>query len=206
MLIGQGLVRAADGKHPVALTGRVYCQVDARYGAIRSGDLLTTSWTRPATRLKVTNHARAHGAIIGKAMTRLESGKGLVLVLVSLTITRASQNHSPSTSTGRYQNENRDRFDLWSPPQAFSAQTYTSSWSAFDSGVASSQSSGRGAPWRSWIMGVPSTPKRQLRNRGATSFHANSLIPGQAPSLRISLVGNDVRVPSWAASASTFGP
>ena len=32
----------------------------------------------------VTDHAKAQGAIVGKAMTPLESGKGLVLVLVTL--------------------------------------------------------------------------------------------------------------------------
>jgi hypothetical protein len=34
--------------------------------------------------MKVINHARAQGAIIGKAMTELKSGRGLVLVLVTL--------------------------------------------------------------------------------------------------------------------------
>ena len=33
---------------------------------------------------RVTDHARAQGAILGKAMSRLNEGKGLVLVLVSL--------------------------------------------------------------------------------------------------------------------------
>jgi hypothetical protein len=32
--------------------------------------------------MKVVDHDRAQGAIIGKAMTGLESGQGLVLVLV----------------------------------------------------------------------------------------------------------------------------
>ena len=82
MLMGQAGT-AADGKHPVALTGRVYCLVDAGQGGIRPGDLLTTSDT-PGHGMKVTDHARSQGAIIGKAMTALESGKGLVLVLVSL--------------------------------------------------------------------------------------------------------------------------
>lgn len=74
---------AADGKHPVALTGRVYCLVDAERGAIEPGDLITTSDT-PGHGMKVTEHARAQGAIIGKAMTPLAAGRGLVLVLVSL--------------------------------------------------------------------------------------------------------------------------
>ena len=34
--------------------------------------------------MKVTDYARAQGAIIGKAMTRLPEGHGLILVLVSL--------------------------------------------------------------------------------------------------------------------------
>jgi hypothetical protein len=83
MLMGQKGTEA-DGKHPVALTGRVYCYVDADAGgAIEPGDLLTTSPT-PGHGMKVTDHAKATGAIIGKAMGKLTSGKGLVLVLVSL--------------------------------------------------------------------------------------------------------------------------
>lgn len=82
MLMGQdGTI--ANGKHPVALTGRVYCLVDATHGEIKPGDLLTTSST-PGHAMKVTNHEAGRGAIIGKAMTSLKDGKGLVLVLVSL--------------------------------------------------------------------------------------------------------------------------
>ena len=74
----------ADGKHPVALSGRVYVWVDAtRGGAVKPGDMLTTSAT-PGHAMKVINHAKAQGAIIGKAMTGLKSGRGLVLVLVTL--------------------------------------------------------------------------------------------------------------------------
>jgi hypothetical protein len=73
----------ADGRHPVALSGRVYVWADASRGAIKPGDLLTTSPT-PGHAMKVTNPARAHGAIIGKVMTGLKNGKGLVLVLVTL--------------------------------------------------------------------------------------------------------------------------
>jgi hypothetical protein len=73
----------ADGQHPVALSGRVYVWADATRGAIKPGDLLTTSAT-PGHAKKALNPARAQGAIIGKAMTELKSGKGLVLVLVGL--------------------------------------------------------------------------------------------------------------------------
>lgn len=74
---------AADGAHPVALIGRVYCRADAASGPIQPGDMLTTSDV-PGHAMKVTDHTRSHGAVLGKAMTSLKSGKGLVLVLVSL--------------------------------------------------------------------------------------------------------------------------
>jgi hypothetical protein len=73
----------ADGSHPVALSGRVYCLADASDGPIAPGDLLTTSDT-PGHARRVDDHTRAQGAVLGKALTRLESGRGLVLVLVSL--------------------------------------------------------------------------------------------------------------------------
>ena len=82
MLMGQTGTEA-DGAHPVALTGRVYCYVDTANGPIEPGDLLTTSAT-PGYAMKVTDHSKALGAIIGKAMTSLPEGKGLVLALVSL--------------------------------------------------------------------------------------------------------------------------
>jgi hypothetical protein len=74
----------ADGEHPVALTGRVYCYVDADAGgSVQPGDLLTTSDV-PGHAMKATDRGRAFGAILGKAMTPLTEGRGLVLVLVSL--------------------------------------------------------------------------------------------------------------------------
>lgn len=82
MLMGQA-GSIANGKHPVALTGRVYCHVDASFGEIEPGDLITTSST-PGHGMKVGDHDQAQGAIIGKAMTGLKEGRGLVLVLVSL--------------------------------------------------------------------------------------------------------------------------
>ena len=82
MLMGQSGT-LADGDHPVALSGRVYVWADAINGAIMPGDLLTTS-NRPGHAMKVTDHGKAQGAILGKAMTSLDSGRGLVLVLVTL--------------------------------------------------------------------------------------------------------------------------
>lgn len=72
-----------DSGPSVALSGRVYARADASYGAIKPGDLLTTSNT-PGHAMKVSDHAKAAGAILGKAMSSLGQGKGLVLVLVTL--------------------------------------------------------------------------------------------------------------------------
>ena len=49
---------AADGEHPVALTGRVYCWADASSNPVKPGDLLTTSDT-PGHAMKVTDYAKA---------------------------------------------------------------------------------------------------------------------------------------------------
>jgi hypothetical protein len=73
----------ADGQHPVALTGRVYALADASNGPIEPGDLITTSG-RAGYGMKATDPTRSRGAILGKAMTGLGEGTGLVLVLVSL--------------------------------------------------------------------------------------------------------------------------
>ena len=72
-----------DQGQNVALTGRVYVLADATYGTIKPGDLLTTSDT-PGHAMKVANHAKAQGAILGKAMGPLTHGRGMVLVLVTL--------------------------------------------------------------------------------------------------------------------------
>jgi len=68
---------------PLALTGKVYCKVDAQYSPIEVGDLLTTSPT-PGHAMKATEGARAFGSVIGKALRALEGGQGLVPILVSL--------------------------------------------------------------------------------------------------------------------------
>lgn len=72
-----------EGGQNVALSGRVYVLADASSSPIKPGDLLTTSDT-PGYAMKVTDHAQAQGAILGKAMSALPEGKGMVLVLVSL--------------------------------------------------------------------------------------------------------------------------
>jgi hypothetical protein len=74
---------AVEGGENVALSGRVYVQADATFGAIKPGDLLTTSTTRGHA-MKVGDAAKAQGAILGKAMSGLKEGTGMVLVLVTL--------------------------------------------------------------------------------------------------------------------------
>lgn len=74
---------AADGGCNVSLSGRAYVRASNCNGPIRPGDLLTTSGI-PGHAMKVTDHNRASGATLGKAMTALDAESGLVLALVSL--------------------------------------------------------------------------------------------------------------------------
>lgn len=71
-----------DGQ-PVALSGRVWVKCDAGPAPIGPGDLLTTA-AAPGHAMKAVDHDRAQGAVLGKAMTALPRGKGLVLTLISL--------------------------------------------------------------------------------------------------------------------------
>lgn len=73
----------AENSMPLALSGRVWVYADATKNPIIPGDLLTTSNT-PGHAMKATNYKKAQGAIIGKAMSELKSGKGLILVLITL--------------------------------------------------------------------------------------------------------------------------
>ena len=70
-----------EGGQNVALSGRVYALATAANGPIKPGDLLTTSKV-PGHAMKATDRERAYGAVIGKAMSPLQSGEGLVLVLI----------------------------------------------------------------------------------------------------------------------------
>jgi hypothetical protein len=73
----------SEGRVPVALVGKAYCKVDAKYSPIKVGDLLTTSPT-PGHAMKATDPARAFGAVIGKALKPLRSGRKLIPMLISL--------------------------------------------------------------------------------------------------------------------------
>jgi len=77
------------GEAAVALAGRVPCRVDAGYGAIHPGDVLTTSATPGHAMKAVPVNAGGveiyrPGTVLGKALGTLESGTGTIEVLVTL--------------------------------------------------------------------------------------------------------------------------
>jgi hypothetical protein len=73
----------AERRFPVALIGRVLCMADASEQPIAVGDLLTTSPT-PGHAMRASDPVRAFGAVIGKSLSRLSSGRGLIPILVAL--------------------------------------------------------------------------------------------------------------------------
>jgi hypothetical protein len=72
-----------SNRQPIALFGKVFCKVDASYGGVAIGDLLTTSPT-PGHAMKADDPLKAFGAVIGKALRPLRDGQGLIPVLVAL--------------------------------------------------------------------------------------------------------------------------
>jgi len=74
---------------PLAIAGRVPCKVDASYGAIAPGDLLTASPT-PGYAMKAVPilvsgvEIYRPGTLIGKALEPCDEGFGLIEVLVTL--------------------------------------------------------------------------------------------------------------------------
>ena len=68
---------------PISLLGKVFCKVDARYGSIAVGDLLTTSDTRGHA-MKATDPLKAFGSVIGKALRPLQEGQCLIPILIAL--------------------------------------------------------------------------------------------------------------------------
>jgi hypothetical protein len=67
----------------IALLGKVYCKVDARHSPVEVGDLLTTSHT-PGHAMKADDSAKAFGCVIGKALSPLNEGQGLIPILIAL--------------------------------------------------------------------------------------------------------------------------
>jgi hypothetical protein len=70
-------------REPIALVGKVFCNVDASYGSIEVGDLLTSSAT-PGHAMKANDPTLAFGSVIGKAMAALDAGCGIIPILISL--------------------------------------------------------------------------------------------------------------------------
>ena len=68
---------------PIGLLGKVFCKVDAGFGAIEVGDLLTTSPTAGHA-MKAGDPMKAFGAVLGKALRPLRAGQGLVPILITL--------------------------------------------------------------------------------------------------------------------------
>lgn len=68
---------------PIALMGKVFCKVDAQYGAVRPGDLLTAS-PSPGHAMKAADTGKSTGAILGKALRSWKEGKGLIPIVVAL--------------------------------------------------------------------------------------------------------------------------
>jgi hypothetical protein len=65
---------SSQSRLPVALIGRVHCRVDATTSPLMIGDLLTTS-AMPGHAMKAVDPARAHGAVIGKALQCQPEGR-----------------------------------------------------------------------------------------------------------------------------------
>jgi hypothetical protein len=74
---------SSNNRMPIALMGKVYCKVDAQYGSIEVGDLLTTSPT-VGHAMKVDDPLKAFGAVIGKALRPLKEDQGLIPILIAL--------------------------------------------------------------------------------------------------------------------------
>jgi hypothetical protein len=67
----------------ISLMGKAYCKVDADYAPVEIGDLLTSSST-PGCAMKALDAERAFGAVIGKALQPLASGRGIIPILLAL--------------------------------------------------------------------------------------------------------------------------
>ena len=75
--------RPSGRRGVVALVGKAFCKVDAGFGAIRAGDLLSASPT-PGHAMRAADQAQAFGAVLGKALQPLPEGTGLVAMLIAL--------------------------------------------------------------------------------------------------------------------------
>jgi hypothetical protein len=82
-LVLGGRPRQRADSVPLALTGKVWCKVDATSSPVTIGDLLTTSAT-PGHAMKADDPARAFGAVLGKALRPAAGNRALIPILVAL--------------------------------------------------------------------------------------------------------------------------
>jgi hypothetical protein len=81
IVLGQGTV--AEQSVALSITGRVWCKVDAGFGPIVPGDLVTTS-TTPGHGMRADDRSRLTGAIAGKSLAALPTGCDFIPILVGL--------------------------------------------------------------------------------------------------------------------------
>jgi hypothetical protein len=75
--------QAQHSRRPIALLGKVFCKVDAQFGCIKVGDLLTTSPT-VGHAMRADDPVKAFGSVIGKALRPQADGQGLIPILIAL--------------------------------------------------------------------------------------------------------------------------
>jgi hypothetical protein len=73
----------AKSEVPMAMVGRVPARVTTENGPVQVGDLLVSSSTLGYA-MKGTDRSRMLGAVIGKALGSMDSGRGVIEVLVTL--------------------------------------------------------------------------------------------------------------------------
>jgi len=78
-----GRTRSMQSGCPIALLGKTHCRVDAGYGPIGIGDLLTTSATNGHA-MRADDPMKAFGAVIGKSLRSVASGRALIPILIAL--------------------------------------------------------------------------------------------------------------------------
>lgn len=67
----------------VSLMGKAFYKVDASYGAISVGDLLTSS-PEPGHAMVAESRERSFGTVVGKALGAWPAGKGMIPIILAL--------------------------------------------------------------------------------------------------------------------------
>jgi hypothetical protein len=76
-----GVLEDNEGHPPVALLGKVPTKVTTENGPIKVGDNIVSS-SKPGHGMKCDDFSKCQGAIIGKALQKLESGEGIIEILI----------------------------------------------------------------------------------------------------------------------------